>query len=86
MHAMRILQNLILEHGLTIHAKRLTALLAVVQSAISVRCLTLSELGRNLGNTVRVKHNIKRVDRLLGNERLHEERSWFYQALVRQWF
>ncbi|WP_252360521.1 hypothetical protein, partial [Escherichia coli] len=36
--------------------------------------LTLTELGRNLPTKARTKHNIKRIDRLLGNRHLHKER------------
>ena len=46
--------------------------------------LTLSDLGRGLSGPVAVKHNIKRIDRLLGNDSLHIEMPSLYGALVRQ--
>jgi hypothetical protein len=45
--------------------------------------ITLSELGRALPGSARVKHNIKRVDRLLGNARLSDERYCIYQTIAR---
>jgi hypothetical protein len=66
------------------HAKRLTALLAAVEAVIQGCRLTLSDLGRGLRGKVAVKHNIKRMDRLLGNGKLHLEKAFVYQALARQ--
>jgi hypothetical protein len=42
----------------------------------------LTELGRALVSAARVKHNIKRIDRLLGNRHLALERVEVYQALA----
>ncbi len=41
-------------------------------------------MGRGLSGSVAVKHNIKRIDRLLGNSALHTELPRLYEALVRQ--
>ncbi|EPH4415232.1 IS4-like element ISVsa5 family transposase, partial [Escherichia coli] len=43
------------------------------------KTLTLTELGRNLPTKARTKHNIKRIDRLLGNRHLHKERLAVYR-------
>ena len=40
---------------------------------------------RGLTGSVAVKHTIKRIDRLLGNDLLHTEISGLYEALVRQY-
>ncbi len=48
------------------------------------RRLTLTELGRSLPGPARVKHNIKRIDRLLGNPHLVAERMGLYRALARR--
>ena len=37
--------------------------------------LSLTELGRNITGPVSAKHNIKRMDRLLGNAGLHKQRQ-----------
>jgi hypothetical protein len=83
MHAIRILQQRLRTHCPQIHLKRLSALLACVAAALSARCLTLTELGRSLPSQARVKHSIKRVDRLLGNRQLGRERFDIYQAVCR---
>jgi hypothetical protein len=42
----------------------------------------LTGLGRSLRSRAEVKHNIKRMDRLLGNEQLYEQLQSIYAALV----
>ena len=49
------------------HSRR--ALMAATESLMGGAQLTLSNLGRRLSGNSRTKHKIKRVDRLLGNER-----------------
>ncbi|MGH7717257.1 MAG: IS4 family transposase, partial [Gemmatimonadaceae bacterium] len=46
------------------------------------RKLALTHLGRNLRSPAFVKHSIKRVDRVLGNRHLREERLGIYRALA----
>ena len=53
----------------TIHPTRLRALLTAVETAVHHQRLTLTELGRGLQGSALVKHNIKRIDRLLGAHR-----------------
>jgi hypothetical protein len=67
-----------------IHAVRRAAVAAVVEALVLGGKLTLTHLGRNLRSAAFVKHSIKRVDRLLGNAHLHEERLVIYRALA-QW-
>ncbi len=84
MHALRILHRILSAHAPEIHTKRLASLLAAVEAVVTGSRLTLSDLGRGLSGSVAVKHNIKRVDRLLGNGLLHTEVPKLYEALVRQ--
>ena len=84
MHALAILHQQLAASCPEIHAKRLTSLLAAVDAAVSGSCLALSELGRGLRGRVAVKHNIKRIDRLLGNGALHAEIPGLYASLTRQ--
>ncbi len=67
----------------TIHATRLRTLVTAVESAIHHHRLTLTDLGRGLKSSALVKHNIKRMDRLLGNSRLSAERTVLYTAITR---
>lgn len=84
MHALSILHRILSARLPDIHAKRLTSLLAAVEAVVSGSRVTLSDLGRGLSGSVAVKHNIKRIDRLLGNGLLHTEVPKLYEALVRQ--
>jgi len=84
MHALTILHRILSTSFPEIHSKRLASLLAAVEAVVSGSRLTLSDMGRGLSGSVAVKHNIKRIDRLLGNGLLHTEIPKLYEALVRQ--
>jgi hypothetical protein len=84
MHALNIVQQLIRSCCPHIHAARLTVMLAAVGAAVRARRLTLTELGRALVGSARPKHDIKRIDRLLGNRHLAVERFELYQVLARR--
>ena len=83
MHAITILHRILSMNAPGIHAKRLTGLLAAVGAVVSGSRLTLSDMGRGLSGPVSVKHNIKRMDRLLGNDALHVEMPGLYEAITR---
>lgn len=84
MHATTILHNILSQNLPEIHKKRLTGLMSAVEAAVSGSRLTLSALGRWLSGQTTVKHNIKRVDRLLGNVSLHAEMPLVYGAITQQ--
>ena len=68
------------------HDVRLKALMAGVTSAITEHQVTVTGLGRNLKaySRTQTKHDIKRMDRLVGNKHLHNERKEIYQYLATQ--
>lgn len=66
-----------------IHLARVGAVVKVVDGLLSGAKLALSHLGRNLQTKAFAKHNIKCVDRLLGNIHLHSERLEVYRAIAR---
>ncbi|VAX09721.1 hypothetical protein MNBD_GAMMA25-1238 [hydrothermal vent metagenome] len=68
------------------HDMRLKALLAGVTSASTEHQVTVTGLGRNLKSCSKThtKHDIKRMDRLIGNAYLHAERKAIYQYLSKQ--
>ncbi len=84
MHALSILHRDLLSSCPWMHAKRRSTLLAAVQAAVLGSRLRLSDLGRGLSTAVAVKHNIKRIDRLLGNANLHAETAHVYEMLARR--
>jgi hypothetical protein len=84
MHALTILHRIFSTSFPEIHTKRLASLLAAVETVVTGSRLTLSDMGRGLTGPVSVKHNIKRIDRLLGNGLLHIETPKLYEVLIRQ--
>lgn len=84
MHVLTILHRILSTSFPEIHTKRLASLLAAVEAVVTGSRLTLSDIGRGLSGPVAVKHNIKRIDRLLGNGSLHTEIPRLYEALARQ--
>ena len=73
-----ILHDLLKNQCPDLHLKRLSSLMAAVGSLLDGQQLSLTELGRNMPGDVAAKHNIKRIDRLLGNRALHQERLSVY--------
>ena len=82
MHALRLLHKMMAQACPQIHVVRLTALIASVEALLVGRQMSLAGLGRALLSGARVKHNIKRVDRLIGNRHLWGERTELYGAIA----
>jgi len=68
------------------HKIRLKALIAGVTSGLTEHQVTVTGLGRNLKSHSKTttKHDIKRMDRLIGNQYLHAERQSIYQYFSAQ--
>jgi len=84
MHTAKVLHKLLLQSVPSIHATRLNAVIATVQSLTRGARATVTSLGRCLSGQAYDKHKIKRVDRLLSNARLYQERHAIYTALTRR--
>ncbi|WP_198265403.1 IS4 family transposase [sulfur-oxidizing endosymbiont of Gigantopelta aegis] len=86
MKATQLLHKKLLSACPDMHKIRLKALIAGVNSAISEHQVTVTGLGRNLRahSKTKTKHDIKRMDRLIGNIHLHNERKDLYQYLTLQ--
>lgn len=65
-----------------VHKTRRNVLICTVASLLDQGKLTLTALGRNMGGGAFVKHKIKRVDRLLGNDKLITEKFYIYKQLA----
>lgn len=78
------LHNLIQDGYPDMHQKRRTALLDVVNASLNNSPLAVNALGRHLEGFAKVKNKIKKVDRLLSNPHLAQERVECY-ALMAQW-
>ncbi|NIW00058.1 IS4 family transposase [Candidatus Saccharibacteria bacterium] len=81
MRAIKLLHKILLNSAPNIHRVRLAALMAGVESLLSGSFLTVTALGRRLNSQALTKHNIKRMDRLLSNPHLYNERADLYRAL-----
>jgi len=62
--------------------RRFEAVLAVTQAIASAERLSVTSVGRAIEGKTFPKHSIKRVDRLLSNPRMQEERWLYFRALA----
>jgi hypothetical protein len=83
MHVLHILQGCLQESIHNIHGCRLAAVWYAVASVIRGGRLSLTALGRAGDSAATDKHKIKRIDRLLGNSKLHAEVPAFYEGVTR---
>jgi hypothetical protein len=82
-HALSILHRCLGAALAHIHARRLRTLFEAVVGCVSGPRLTLTDIGRRLARDERLRHSIKRADRLLGNRHLQQEARSVYAALCR---
>jgi hypothetical protein len=86
MHAKQVLSRWLENRVVIGHAARAAALLKVVQALLLCGKASLTLLGRSRSGPAHVKHHIKAVDRLLGNQLLHRELSHVYRAIAHALF
>lgn len=72
MQASKLLQN-IFSKSCVIHKKRLEVLLTAAETLVKCCRLSIVGLGRGLINKTKTKHNINRMNRLVGNKHLYAE-------------
>jgi len=84
MQTTRFLHKILSDSAHAIHALRLNALVDGVQALIAGQRLGLTALGRHLPGDTAPKHAIKRMDRLVGNPHLHQERPLFYWRVTQR--
>ena len=84
MSIIALLHNLLKEKLPSIHATRLSALMAAVEAGLSKGSISITELGRSISGLAYIKHKIKRMDRLAYNCHLNTERMAVYGAMT-QW-
>lgn len=64
-----------------VHSSRLKAVLDVASGLQRSKSLSQAAIGRKLSGNSEIKHKIKKVDRLEGNSKLHEELGEIYSGL-----
>lgn len=65
----------------TIHKTRLNNIMMSVEALIRSKKLTLTALGRHMQSDTKIRSDIRKVDRLLGNKQLHKEVDLFYKQM-----
>jgi hypothetical protein len=85
MHAKGIVDAMLGNCLSSLHAKLAESVKAAVCSALIGGRLSLSQLARSVDSQTAMRHRIKRIDRLLGNEALHGERATIYHEVAAQW-
>ena len=84
MRCLEVLHNHIKKSCVTIHKSRLTTLLLAAEGVINGKTLTLSGIARNLKSNTTTKHDIKRIDRLIGNSFLMKDKEEFCKSLIKK--
>lgn len=83
MHTQPVLQKFFRESLPDIHQTRCQALTVAVDAVTRGARVTITGLGRSLADSgVRIKHRVKRMDRLIGNRLLGAQRKTVYRAIV----
>ena len=82
MHVVRLLHKWGEKNLVGVHARRQQAAWVGVGVLLRGQRLWLSALRRSIGGKVEEKHSIRRMDRLLDNERLVSERRRWYRWLA----
>lgn len=83
MPAAQVCQKFLQKSLSYIHAYRRDALISMSMTLVRGASLTLTSIGRYLPGTAKVKHKIKRVDRLLANPRLQNDIPELYCSVSR---
>jgi len=79
MHTQSVLHSFFRHAWPEVHAKRREALAIAVNTVVQGSAVSITEMGRGLKASSRLKHRIKRMDRLVGNRLLHDQRLTFYR-------
>ena len=80
------LQNKVANAYPEIHTTRLSTLFTFIASGVMDQRVSVTYLGRGLKDLSKttIKNDIKRADRLCGNNHLHNERTKYYSFMCKQ--
>ena len=81
MHTTKVLHNWLVNALPDIHTRRISSLVTAVESVARGATLSITSMGRYSHSNAFIKHRIKRMDRLVGNRFLFQERQRIYQML-----
>ncbi len=83
MHAPVLLQKLLRKALPDFHLKRLIALVNAADSLIRCKRLNISQLGKHVKGDCTNKNGIRKLDRLIGNKKIHAHIPEIYKARAR---
>jgi hypothetical protein len=83
MHAQAIIQDFLARECPAIHAKRRHCL-SLMTDAAQRSALSLVQMSKSVRSEASMRHRLKRVDRMLSNKHLAQERIGIYRALARR--
>ncbi len=84
MRCIEVLHSYIQKSCQKIHKKRLKTLFDAASGVIRGKAITLTRIGRNISSTTSVKHDIKRVDRLVGSPFLMKDKEEFSKSIIKK--
>lgn len=84
MHTQTVLQKFFCRSFDFSHHYRNTSLSYAVGACMAGANTSITSMGQQLSGSAGYKHKIKRMDRLIGNPRLHAERRSFYRMITRR--
>ena len=79
MYVQSMIHNLLSDF---MHLKRVGSLISVVQGAFEAKQLSVTGLGRALPLPIQERSGIRKVDRLVGNDKLHAQRKDVYRKVA----
>ena len=79
MHAKGFLHKIL---SPVMHKKRLVTLSMLVITALRTKKISLTELGRNMDTSLSDQSGIRRVDRFIGNIKIHGERQLIHHIVI----
>jgi hypothetical protein len=85
MHAETIVKRMLTNCLSSLHEKQAEAVHAGVVAALEGGSLSLSRLAQRVPGEVALRHRVKRMDRLLGNDAIHGKRLEVYGRLAEDW-
>jgi hypothetical protein len=82
MHLTGLLHKTFDSAATTIDKRNHKTLLKAAETLCQHKHLSIADLGRKLKSKAKVKHNIKRMDRLFGNSNVQNARHNYYQEIT----
>jgi hypothetical protein len=79
MHVKGFLHKLL---SAVMHKKRLETLIILVMTVLTIKKLSVTQLGRGINLPIQERSGIRRADRFLGNEGLYKERNDIYSTIT----